>query len=250
MSPKPRIGPVGALSLALLGPPAAAAVMVALRTHVPNTSLALIMVIVVVAFVVPGQRGAALVAGISAGVWFDFFLTKPYQSFSIHRSNDLQTTILLAVVGIVVGEIAARRRQARAQASLARHEIVRLYAVAQMLSAGERQERIIEVVCDTLRDLLFLESCRFDSEPDASHGPLLTRAGELDYGSIEWPLDQEGLPNRDVSLPVEARGLTVGRFVLRGPKLGVPLSQERRLGAVALADLAGAAMTSPFPSLN
>jgi hypothetical protein len=53
-----------------------------------------------------------------------------------------------------------------------------------------------------------------------------------------------------VSLPVESRGLTVGRFVLRGPKLGVPLSQERCLGAVALADLAGAALHSPFLSLN
>ncbi len=61
------------LWLALLGPLAAAALMVPLRGHVPNTDLALAMVVAVALVVLPGWRMAALVAGVSAGVWFDFW---------------------------------------------------------------------------------------------------------------------------------------------------------------------------------
>jgi K+-sensing histidine kinase KdpD len=97
--------------LALLAPAVGAALMVPLRNHVHNTDLALAMVVVVAVVVLPGRRLAALIAGLSAGVWFDFFLTKPYESFSIQRSADVQTTVLLALVGVLVGEIAVRRRQ-------------------------------------------------------------------------------------------------------------------------------------------
>ena len=74
------------------------------------------MVVVVAVVVLPGRRFAALLAGIAAGVWFDFFLTKPYEHFTIQRSSDVQTTVLLLVVGVLVGEIAVRRRQARSEA--------------------------------------------------------------------------------------------------------------------------------------
>lgn len=99
--------------LAVLVPPAAAAALVPLRTHVTNTALALVMVAVVVLVVAPGRRLAALVAGISAGLWFDFFLTRPYESFTISRSADMQTTVLLLVVAVGVGELAARDRHHR-----------------------------------------------------------------------------------------------------------------------------------------
>src|ERR1039458_4731973 len=81
--------------LAVAVPPAAAALLVPFRSDITNTALALVMVAVVVVVVAPGRRLAALVAGISAGVWFDFFLTRPYESFALNRSADIQTTVLL-----------------------------------------------------------------------------------------------------------------------------------------------------------
>lgn len=90
------------LAVALVGPLAAGALMIPLRTHAPDTDLALVMVVVVAVCVLPGRRAAALAAGLSAGVWFDFFLTRPYERFTISRSSDVQTTVLLAVVGILV----------------------------------------------------------------------------------------------------------------------------------------------------
>jgi hypothetical protein len=221
---------------------AAAALMIPLRGHTQASNLALIMVVVVAASVVPGRRLAAVAAGISAGLWFDFFLTRPYERFTIQRSSDAQTTVLLVVVAIVVGEIAARRRSAHLEGDVARGEVLSVYVVAQMLSAGTPPGVVVTAVAEQLRELLFLASCRFDETPVTGPHPVITRAGDLEYGRMAWPMEREGLPNRDVALPVESDGRHVGDFILRGPPLGVPLSQDRRLVAVALADLTGAAL--------
>ena len=230
------------LWLALVGPLAAAGLMIPLRSHVPNTDLALVMVVVVALVVLPGQRTAALLAGLSAGVWFDFFLTKPYERFSIQRSSDVQTTVLLAIVGVLIGEIAVRRRQARSDTRTARDEVVSLYVVAEMLTAGSRADEVVMLVAEQLRDLLFLVDCRFVPGDRDADGPVLDRSGELHYGHLDWSLATDGLPNRDVTLPVESGKRRFGTYVLRGPALGVPITQDRRLAAVALSDLAGASL--------
>ncbi len=231
------------LWLALFGPLAAAAVMITLRTHVPDTDLALAMVVVVALVVLPGYRIEALLAGVSAGIWFDFFLTKPYESFSIARGSDVQTTVLLAIVGVVIGEIAVRRRQARTDTRTARDEVLSLYVAAEMLAAGRDVEDVLALVSEQLQDLLFLSDCHFDPSVRDGKDPMLNRAGELDYGRLSWSAADDGLPNRDVILPVESGGRRLGSYILRGPAIGVPLSQDRRLAAVALSDLAGSALS-------
>jgi K+-sensing histidine kinase KdpD len=56
----------------------------------------------------------------------------------------------LVAVGIVVGEIAARRRKAQSQGRLAREEVIGLYVVSQMLSAGVRLRMVIDAVGEQL----------------------------------------------------------------------------------------------------
>ena len=248
------------LWLAVVGPLIAAALMVPLRSHVPNTDLALAMVVVVALVVLPGWRLAALLAGISAGVWFDFFLTRPYERLSIERSSDIQTTVLLVVAGVLIGEIAARRRQARHDSTTAHGEVVDLYVIAEMLANGSTADRVVTLVAEQLKELLFLVDCHFDPAVGAISLPVLDRDGELHYGWLNWSAEKDGLPNRPVILPVQSRGRWLGGFILRGPALGVPLTQDRRLAAVALADLAGAALNGdatrhhdrrlPAPSSN
>jgi hypothetical protein len=229
--------------LALLAPLAAAALMIPLRSRVLNTSLALAMVVVVALVVLPGSRLAALIAGLSAGVWFDFFFTKPFESFSIQRSADVQTTVLLALVAVLVGEIAVRRRQARGEMTTARQEVLSLYVIAEMLAAGSKAEQVVTLVAEQLRELLFLVDCRFDPDAQDGNGPTLERSGELHYGRLNWEPDRDGFPNREVMVPVEAGRHRFGYYILQGPALGIPISQDRRLAAVALSDLAGAALS-------
>ena len=49
-----------------------------------------------------------------SGVWFDFFLTEPYLRLTIADSDDIETTVLLVLIGVAVTEIAlwGHRQQA------------------------------------------------------------------------------------------------------------------------------------------
>ena len=76
-----------------------------LPSALANTSAALILVLVIVAAACTGYRLAGLIAAISAGVWFDFFQTAPYLRFSINDPADIETLIMLVLVGIAINEI-------------------------------------------------------------------------------------------------------------------------------------------------
>lgn len=241
-----KLGVRSAWLLALLAPPAAAAAMTPLRSHTQTSNLALVMVLVVAASVVPGYRLAALAGGVSAGIWFDFFLTRPYQRLSISDTLDVQTTLLMAVVAVAVGAIAARRRQAREAAQRSGGEVLDLYVAAQMLSGGAAERDLVDTVAAQLKKLLFLTDCRFDRRGPALTEPLIDRGGELDWAGNTWSLTSSGWPDGAVSLPIYCSGRPVGRFLLTGPGRDATrdeaLTVDRLLTAVALSDVAGAAL--------
>ena len=63
------------------------------------------------------SRLAGVLCALSAGVWFDFFLTEPYNRFTIDDRADAETTVLLLLVGVAVTELCARGRRQAALAS-------------------------------------------------------------------------------------------------------------------------------------
>ena len=74
--------PIGdRLVAGLVGPFLVALALVPFRTDLSRTNAALILVVVVVAVAALGSRTAGVLAALSAAAWFDFFLTRPYQTF-------------------------------------------------------------------------------------------------------------------------------------------------------------------------
>ena len=106
-----------ALLAALAAPLALAAILVPFRASFPNTDAALALLLVVVAVAANGYRLAGFLAAVSVAVWFDFFLTQPYERFTITRRTDIETTVLLLVIGVAVTEIAVWGRRQRVTAS-------------------------------------------------------------------------------------------------------------------------------------
>jgi K+-sensing histidine kinase KdpD len=233
--------------LAVAVPPAAAALLVPFRSDITNTALALVMVAVVVVVVAPGRRLAALVAGISAGVWFDFFLTRPYESFAISRSADIQTTVLLLVVAVGVGELAARDRQHRTDSTSGSEGLAAVQSVSELLAGGAAAKAVIDAVREVLIPLLRLESCHFDPRRDPVTVPFIERPGYVSYAVYRWDAADQGLPPSPVTLPVRSGGLLLGRFVLEGPALPFPIDEHRLVTALVLADLAGLAILRSDP---
>ena len=100
-----------AIAAAVVVPLAGAAILLPWRSSWPNTNVALLLVVTVVAVAAGGNRVAGALAAVSAAVWFDFFFTVPYERFSIAHSSDVTTFALLFAVGVAVSQLAARARR-------------------------------------------------------------------------------------------------------------------------------------------
>ena len=127
----------------LLLPVAVAAALVPFRTNFALPASALVLVLVVVAVGAFGNRFAGLLAALSAAAWFDFFLTKPYETFNITYRPDLQTEISLLIVGLAVTEIAARSRGNREAASEEAHNLELIHDFTEMVAAGEPAQFVV-----------------------------------------------------------------------------------------------------------
>ena len=57
-------------------------------------------------------------------------------------------------------------------------------------------------------------------------------------GVRAWAVDTLGLPGPEIELLVQVQGRVLGRFILT-PTPGTPVSYERRVVAVAIADQVG-----------
>jgi K+-sensing histidine kinase KdpD len=238
-----------ALVGAVVVPFAAAAALVPFRDRLGNTNIALILVTSVVAVAAWGGRTAGAVAAVSAALSFDFFHTRPYYSLTITRHADVETAVLLLAVGLIVGELSSRSTRHRLNAHESSADIARIHSVVELVAGGATADEVIVAVRNEIRDLLYLQDCTFTREFATRPRPRLERDGEVMMAGLRWGVSRMGIPGKEVDLIVIGRGHPVGRFVLM-PTPGVPVSWDRRLVAVALADQVGAALSSAGSSLH
>lgn len=221
-------------------------ILVPFRSSFPNTDAALALMLVVVAVAANGYRLAGILAAVSAAVWFDFFLTRPYERFTITRSTDIETTILILVIGIAVTEIAVWGRRQHLAASKRAGYLEGINAAAEAVAVGGSPSALIDQVSGQLTRLLSLRSCRFQYGVAGLGKPArLQHDGQLMAADRAWDLDRDGLP-ADTELLVENQGILQGRFLL-SPGPGVRPTLEQRLVAVAFADQVGAALAASRP---
>ncbi len=228
-----------------LGSFAAAAALVALRGELANVNVALVVVLIVLGAAAIGGRTAGAISGVVAATSFDFFHTRPYGSLKIDRPNDLVTTTLLLVVGLVMGEVAERSGRFKARLREDQKELRRLHRVARLAASGAEDQRdLVLTVTAELMDALLLRECRFELPPFLSELPHLEADGAIaGQTRVFFPQGGFALPGAGVDLRVVGRKGIVGRFVLV-PTPGMLVSTERLLVAVALADELGLAFAA------
>ena len=129
---------------AVAAPVVAAAALIPGRGRLDSADNALILVVVIVAVASTGRRLAAAVAALVSALSFDFFLTRPYNSFRITRHADLITELLLLVVGLAVGELAARGRLHRQAAGVGRRQLAQLHSVTELAASGQDARLVVE----------------------------------------------------------------------------------------------------------
>ncbi len=236
-----------AIAAAVVLPLGLAAILLPWRGSWPNTNVALLLVVAVVAVAAAGNRIAGALAAVSAAAWFDFFYTVPYERFTIRHSSDVTTFVLLFVVGVAVSQLAAWGRHLKAVTIADAGYLALISESAALSRSADSPGEVVEHVRRQLIGLLGLRECRFEYgmllgkppriEPD---GTVLTRYGH-------WPADESGLPEQEIELRAYGNGQYYGRFMMT-PRPGSRPPQQARLVAVTLAELAGYALGATAPA--
>ena len=232
-----------ALVAALVAPLALTLILVPFRMTFASTAASLLLVAVIAAVAIVGNRFTGVVASISAALWFDFFLTMPYQRFAMSHRSDIETAICLLLVGIIVTELAARSRHHYEFAAQQIHNLRTIHDLADLAASSAATSLLISETEASLTKLLGLRACQF--EPGEPREPMarIDPDGSVMQGKLIWPADKIGIPGPKAEVRAQWRGRTLGRFVLV-PSPGEPVSRESRLVATSLVELVGAALAN------
>src|ERR1700761_4987888 len=195
-----------AVVAAVLGPLALAAVLLPWRGSWPNTNVALLLVVAVVAVACLGNRAAGALAALSAAVWFDYFFTQPYERLTISRSADVTTFALLLAVGVAVSQMAAWARRLKVVTVADAGYFNRIVASAALTQQADTPYDVTEHVRRQLIDVLDLKDCRFEYGKLLGQPPRLEPDGTLTTRYGHYPVDQSGLPQEGIELRTFSNG--------------------------------------------
>jgi K+-sensing histidine kinase KdpD len=233
------------VAAAALIPLVACAVLGLFRDSLANTNAALGLVLLIVAAAATGIRPAGLTAALSSGVWFDFFLTEPYNQFTVNDRADIETVVLLTLVGAAVTEVALWGRRQQASASREQGYLDGVLRTAAAVGAGRSSTTsLIDHVCGQIVEVLQVDHCRFDPGSGSTLATIDNDA-TVTYNGRTINVDRVGLPvDSEIALVIQSRGVVHGRLLLTAATRVVRPSREQLRVAVALANQVGAALAA------
>ncbi len=220
----------------------------AFRESLPAATNVLILVLVVIAAASTGVRAAGLAAAVSAGVWFDFFLTQPYGQLAINDPDEVEAAVLLVVIGAAVTEVALWGHRQQARANRRAGYLDGVLGTAEIVTLrSEAPEALTAHVADQIKQVLAVSRCRFVLGPVRDPRiPLLGHQGDITRLGKAVDVDRDGLPtDDDIALVVTHSGTRVGHFLLTSAShVARPTLEQRRI-AVLLADQVGQVLVEP-----
>jgi hypothetical protein len=239
-----RLGVLG-WAAAIMGPLALSGVVLLFRSELFALNAALLLVVPVLGAAIVGGRRGGVVSAFTAALCFDFFFTRPYYSFTINDPNDVETMLVLLLVGVVVGEIVVRSRHRLRQATDRKREVDQIRRVAELAAGSSPSSRLVDIVERELVALVGARRARFERPPYSSTLPRLAH-GAVTVPGYEEAGGQPFGPHHELELPVWGGGHEVGRVVLELPRptSGLEISADDRALAVALADQLGAVLAA------
>jgi K+-sensing histidine kinase KdpD len=221
---------------------AVAGLLSTVRDRVGVANSVLVLVIFVVGAAALGGRLAGASNAVIAALSFNFFLTVPYHSLTIESSRDIETFVLLFVIGLGVSELTIQRERIRLDANRTRALLEGLLRVSEQVRRGQPVADTWNTAETALVRGLGLLDCRYEPVgeslsplPEITIDDLVPRTKRFSGRGWELPLD-------GASLPVEFGQKRLGRIVLT-PGLRRGVSIEERRVALAIAAQLGVALS-------
>ncbi len=215
------VGPLSALLVA--------ASTSTIRDDVGSTAVGVALALLVTCAALLG-RAPGLATAIVASLSYNYFHTEPVHTFRIHESGDLAIVLLLAVLGLLVGDVMSWRERRLATAD-ARERSARAGREIEDLT-----ERFVPVAdawatgVTALLDEMRLVECRLVHDDPTGIPHISRHARPNDPADDEFVLPQTGAA---FSMP-NGRG-HLGSLVLV-PRPGQGAVRIRRSSVIALAD--------------
>jgi K+-sensing histidine kinase KdpD len=230
-------------------PPLICLLLSGVRDVIENTNAALLLVLVVVGVAALCSRAAGLVAAVSGAAAFDYVLTAPYDQFRIGDRSDLETTVLLLLIGAAVTELALWGRRQQARASEQRGYLDGILQATDVLADAAPTATVIAHVESQLVDLLDLDSATYLARWSGDR-PVLHPDGSVTRRRQTLDIDRTGLPtDTELVLPVRPGDPDRGAFrLVAATHCARPTAQQRRVAALLAERVALAEANGPAPS--
>jgi Domain of unknown function (DUF4118) len=119
----------------ILGAIALGVALMPLRTVTSASNLAFVFVAFVIAVAEFGGRAAALAAAVVSAMSLNFFLTVPYLTLAISKTDDIVAFVAMAACGLIAAAFGSRRERSWLAASRVRHDLQALRHVLGPLQA-------------------------------------------------------------------------------------------------------------------
>jgi len=237
-------------SVAVVGPFLTCLVLAQFRDDVAAAPAVLALVLWVVASSAGGDRIAGVIAAVSGGAWFDFFLTEPYQRFTIADSEDVESAVLLVLISLAVTEVALWGYRQQATAARRSGYLDGVLGVARTVAEGDTPAAaVIGVVGRQVTDVLGADDFEFVEGPVRdTRIAVLDHDGVLTRGGHGVDVDRVGLPTDEyVAVPVRHGSRVIGHFLVTTTSHRAYPTREQRRVAVLLADQVAVALTDQAP---
>jgi two-component system sensor histidine kinase KdpD len=148
------LGTIFALALAT----ALSAVMFPLRLHLSSGTVAVVLVIPVVAGVMVGGTIAGTTATVAGFVVYDVFFIKPYGTLDVGRGQDWVALFVYLVVDLLLGRVMANLARARSEAAQRQADAERMFQTTELLVGDRELKELLSAVASTVRGAFGLEA--------------------------------------------------------------------------------------------
>lgn len=218
------------------------ATLAALRASLNQTTVALVLVLVVVIAAVFGGRGPGLCIAISAGLAFNFYFLRPFHSFTIHAPEDAVAFVVFIATAIVVGQLATRLQHRTLQAAAQRQELNRAeqQAASQAMAsqALRRSEQLKSALLDAVTHDLRTPLTSIKAAATTLRGTLLPEARAELCDVVEQEADRlnhfvQGMVDlaqlRGGQLTLNNRNVTADEIIENAVLRAEPLVHDREI---------------------
>ncbi|MGH9046406.1 MAG: DUF4118 domain-containing protein, partial [Acidimicrobiales bacterium] len=211
---------------------AAGGIMIPWRSHLSIATPGLVLVIPVVVGVIIGGYAGGFLSAASGFVVYDFAFIPPYDTLSVKAGQNWLALGVYVVVMLLVAQVAAHLRTARAQAQRREEEAKRLSTLSELVVEGGSIEELLETLVNAIWTVFSCDGVAV-LLPDHDHLKVAASAGTpMTAEELRRLQPAAGLPVQMGATGQGSEGLTaialtaasgpVGMLALRGLVVSAP----------------------------